>query len=165
MKVQGVTIENYGSYHGRHVVKLRDQGLVLVLGDNRDEPRMSSNGAAKSSIFEALDWCLFGVVPKGDHVDSVINDESSAVTVEASFRDEDQDRTLTVRRSKQRGKAAELKYALDATDCTTLDTRETQRALEAELGLDRDVFHAAVFYAQSDRLGFAESTEARRMEL
>jgi DNA repair exonuclease SbcCD ATPase subunit len=165
VKIQDVTIENYASYHGRHSIDLADRGLVLVLGDNRDEPRMNSNGAAKSSIFEALDWCLFGVVPKGDHVDSIINDESSFAAVEARLLDEDRGVTLCVQRSKQRGKAVVLQYAVDAEKCAALDTRETQRALEAELGLDRDVFHAAVFYAQSDSLGFAESTEARRMEL
>lgn len=165
MRVETLTLEGYGSYFGEHSFTLHNQGLVLVQGDNRDEPRMDSNGAAKSTIFEALDWCLFGVIPKGDHVDSVINDESAEVMVRAVLHDDERDVPLVIERRKARNKSVSLVYWLGETKCASLDVKETQRALHVELGLDRDVFHAAVFYAQGDVLNFAESNEARRMEL
>jgi len=166
MKFESVEIEGYGSYYGVHTVPLADQGLVLVLGDNQDEPRMDSNGAAKSTIFEAIDWALFGVVPKGDHVDSIINDESSFARVRVSLFDADHACPVVVQREKTRAKAGKLQYWVGGQSSNeALDVRETQRLLEQELGLDRDVYHAAVFYAQSDLLKFAESTEAKRMEL
>lgn len=165
MKIESVEIEGYGSYHGVHSVPLGNQGLVLVLGDNRDEPRMDSNGAAKSTIFEAVDWALFGVVPKGDHVDSIINDESSCARVRVNLFDDDNDRALVVQRQKNRSKSAVLQYWRAGEPNQALDLTETQRLLEQELGLDRDVYHAAVFYAQTDLLKFAESAEKKRMEL
>lgn len=165
MQIQNVVIENYASYHGTHTIPIHDAGLVLVLGHNADEPRMDSNGAAKSSIFEAIDWCLFGVIPKGDHVDSIINDESSSVMVRVTLFDEDEGEPLVVCRQKTRGKAVALHFEKKAEVIKALDTKETQRWLEAELGIDRDVFHAAVFYAQTDMLKFAESSESKRIEL
>ena len=50
-------------------------------------------------------------------------------------------------------------------DKTTLDTKETQRLIELFLGLDRDVFHAAVLFGQTDLVHYAESTDAERMEI
>ena len=165
MKFESVEIDGYGSYLGVHEVPFADQGLVLVLGDNQDEPRMDSNGAAKSTIFEAVDWALFGVVPRGDHVDSIINDDSDSARVRVFLFDEDSKRPLVVERSKVRGKAATLRFWMGEQISEALDLRETQALLERELGLDRDVYHAAVFYAQTDLLKFAESTESKRMEL
>ena len=90
MRILAVTIQNYGAFRGEHQFRYVGRGLTLVLGDNRDEPRMSSNGAAKSTLFECLDWCLFGKVPRDDHADSIINDPRYAELKDrryASFRD------------------------------------------------------------------------------
>ena len=144
---------------------MTDRGLVLVLGENQDEPRMDSNGSGKSSVFEALDWSLFGVIPKGDHVDSVISDDISFVGVVTTLWDEDSQIQLVVQRSKERGKSGKLKFWKGPTLVEALDTNETQRLLEIELGLDREVFHATTFYGQSDALHFADVTESKRMDL
>jgi len=165
MKILSVELENYGAFYGKHLLWLSDRGLTLVLGENRDEPRMSSNGAAKSSGFEGLDWTLFGDIPKGDHVDSIINDECGNVRGLARLVDEDRGINLVVERSKTRGKAATLQFWVGDVLTQALDIAETQKLLERELGLDRDVFHATVFFAQTDTLHFADATEARRMEI
>lgn len=167
MKILGVELENYGAFYGVQSLVLENRGLTLVLGDNVDEPKMSSNGAAKSTAFEGLDWVLFGEIPKGDHVDSIINDECSNVRGLVSLLDEDRGLSLFVERAKTRGKAATLKFWTGSADTVVqaLDTAETQRLLERELGLDRDVFHATVLFGQNDTLHFADATEARRMEI
>ena len=40
-------------------------GLVFVKGKNEVEPRLGANGASKSSIFDALTWCLYGRTASG----------------------------------------------------------------------------------------------------
>jgi DNA repair exonuclease SbcCD ATPase subunit len=56
-----VELEDFKSFAGRHVVKLdRSIGLHYVGGENRAEPRLGSNGAGKSTIWDAILWCLFG---------------------------------------------------------------------------------------------------------
>ena len=165
MKVLSVEIENYGAFYGKHVLDLANRGLTLVLGDNRDEPLMNSNGASKSSGFECMDWVLWGEIPKRDHVDSIINDECTNVKGVVRLLDDDRSIPIVVERSKTRAKAAQLQFWVGDTHYQALDTAETQKLLERELGLDRDVFHATVLFAQTDTLHFADATEARRMEI
>jgi len=165
MKILSVELENYGAFYGKHLLELADKGLTLVLGENRDEPKMSSNGGGKSTTFDGLDWTLFGDIPKGDHVDSIINDECKEARGVVRLVDDDRGLNLTVERAKARGKAATLQFWVGDTHYQSLDTAETQRLLERELGLDRDVFHATVLFAQTDTLHFADATEARRMEI
>lgn len=166
MRIDRIELDGYGPFLGPHTFAMAGRGLVLVLGENLDEPRMNSNGSGKSSLFDSADWALFGVVPKGDHVDSVIHDESKVAVVRVHLWDEDRNLPLVVERRKEKGKATQLQFTLGQnTPVAAMDLAETQRLLELELGLDREVFHATVFYGQADTFHFAEATESRRMEL
>jgi DNA repair exonuclease SbcCD ATPase subunit len=169
MKFLGLVLENYASYYGAHEVPLSDLGLALVLGKNHDEPRASSNGSGKSAPWEALDWCLWGVVPRGDHVDSIINEEAGKnCRVSVRFED-DSGRIVQVERFRKCkdlvGKDSGLRLLIEGTDVSNLDIEETQRQLEIILGLDRDVFHAAILFGQNDTWRFAEGTDSERMEV
>lgn len=53
-------------------IQLRQQGLILITGDNQDTAAANNNGAGKSTIFKALLWCLFGKTLDGDKHDRVI---------------------------------------------------------------------------------------------
>ncbi len=168
MRIERIHIQNYGSFYGQHGFAFADRGLVMVLGDNQDEPRMNSNGAGKSSTFDALDWCLFGVVPKGDHADSVINEEAGRdckVTVELR----EGDRVIRVLRYRKfTGEDPKSGVQLEVNGqagITALDPKETQRLIELELGLDREVFHACVLFGQNDRFHFADATDSERMSI
>lgn len=178
MKFQSLTLQNYGSFSGTHPFRLADRGLVLVLGINRDEPRSNSNGAGKSTPWESLDWALFGKVPRDDHSDSVVNDlvgQDCAVRVDLI---DDAGRYVSVIRWRgvkkggvgfwpdQKARTGSgLGLWIDREDRTTHDTRETQRLIEQILGMDRDVFHAAVLFAQGDSWRFADGTDAERMDI
>ncbi len=37
------------------------------------------HNSGKSSIFDALDWCLWGDNPRGDHAEAMFNEEAFAV--------------------------------------------------------------------------------------
>lgn len=174
MKLQSLIVQNYGAFFGSHTFQLSDKGLCLVLGDNQDEPKMDSNGSGKSTIFDALDWCLFGVVPRGDHVDSIVNElagrdchvqvgltDEAGVPIEVSrWR-----RMKTgVAQSPSVREANGVSLRVGGRDRTALDANETQKLIEQELGLDRDTFHASVLFGQLDLLRFADCTDAERME-
>lgn len=54
-------IENFRSFRGRHLINLDlPPGVYYVTGDNQVEPELEANGAGKSTIFEAVYWCLTG---------------------------------------------------------------------------------------------------------
>jgi DNA repair exonuclease SbcCD ATPase subunit len=163
MKIHKIQINNYGPFYGPHEFEFSNRGLVLVMGNNLDEPRMDSNGSGKSSIFDALDWCLFGKVPREDHVDSIRNEEAKICTVHTHVEDDAGRLGIITRIRKTR--TTELFFGIDGASVTALDTKETQRLIEDFLGLDRDVFHAAVLFGQMDLTHYADSTDAERMTI
>lgn len=59
-------VRDFKSFKGEHELALdRVVGLHFVRGRNRDEPRLGSNGSGKSSLWDALCWCLYGRTIKG----------------------------------------------------------------------------------------------------
>lgn len=166
MKILTVEMTNYGPFKGRHVFALSDRGLVLVLGENRDELRMNNNGSGKTSLFDAVDWCLWGQVPKKDHVDSIIHDQTADEGVDVTVNLVDDDETpIVVRRFRNVEKKSGAELRVGTKDLTALDTKETQSLIDRVLGMDRDVYHAVIYYAQEDRFNFADATDAERMSV
>lgn len=180
MKIQGMTIENYGSFLGEHRIELADRGLVFVAGANEDEPKMLSNGAGKSTLFDALEWALFGEVPKADAADSIVSEQASGGTVVTVWLDDARQPVTIQRFRKVRGKSGVRLwvgvhgiYNLEgaqvemfrSNELTTLDVRETQALIEDLLGLDREVFRAAVYRAQTETFNFADATDAERKDM
>lgn len=170
MRFLGISLNNYGSYFGHHELPLTDLGLVLVLGKNLDEPRMNSNGAGKSTPWEALDWCLWGVVPRGDHVDSVINEEAGKNCMVGTRFEDDLGRLVQVERFRKwkdgvDGKESGLRLVVNGENLSCLDISETQKKLEVILGLDREIFHAAILFSQTDNWRFADGTDAERIDI
>jgi DNA repair exonuclease SbcCD ATPase subunit len=62
MKLKKLRIRGFKSFDSIQEVDFTkyDSGLVFVTGDNRTEPKLGANGCGKSSIFEALSFCLYG---------------------------------------------------------------------------------------------------------
>ncbi len=164
MRIERIDIKNYGPFLGKHSFQLSDRGLTLVMGDNQDEPKMNSNGAGKSSIFDALDWCLFGKVPRGDHVDSIRNEESKDECGVSVILFDDEGKGAWIQRSRDK-KKTHLLFAIDGVEQTRLDNKETQVLIEQYLGLNREVFHAAVLFGQLDLAHYADSTDTERMDI
>jgi DNA repair exonuclease SbcCD ATPase subunit len=161
MRIESVTINGYGAFSGSHTFRVHGQGLVLVEGRNLDEPRMRSNGAGKSTVWDAVDWCLFGEVPRGEVVDSVVHDGGKSCTVEVNLLDEDSGEHGLVTRARP----SALTFSRNGEDRTCQDTDETQARVLEWLGLDREVFHAVALFAQTDLLHFADATDGGRMDI
>jgi len=157
---------NYGSFCGDHHFSFADRGIALILGRNLDEPRMRSNGAGKSTIGDALEWCLFGEVPRGDTADSIVNAESGKGTsVTVQIVDDEQQLIQVQRTRKVKDAPSGPRVWVNGAELTKLDASETQRVIEGLLGLDRQVFRAAVLFAQGETFTFADATDAQRKEI
>ena len=163
MKLLSVRIKNYGSFKGEHEFIFSSRGLTLILGKNLDEPRMDSNGSGKSTLIESVDWCQHGEIPRGDNVDSVINESCDTAQVTNYYDDDGV--PMVIQRTKKKGKPVELKYWRNGELLTALDSRELQRRINIDLGLDREIFHATVLYAQNDEWDFASGTDSERMAI
>ena len=59
MRIESIELTNYGPFYGTHSFSFSDRGLVLVMGDNQDEPKMDSNGAgSRVSLTHWIGVCL-----------------------------------------------------------------------------------------------------------
>lgn len=75
IKFKEIEIKNFRSIQ-KAIVKLDEQGIVVVKGINEYEDKASSNGSGKSSIFEAIIYCIFEETSTGerDVANRIIND-------------------------------------------------------------------------------------------
>jgi DNA repair exonuclease SbcCD ATPase subunit len=62
LRFQGLEIESFKSFAGKHTLDLTEfgKGLHFVGGANKVQPRLGSNGAGKTSLWDSLCWGLFG---------------------------------------------------------------------------------------------------------
>jgi len=128
------------------------------------------HNSGKSTPWEAFDWCLWGVIPRADHVDSIINEEAGKDCMVGVRFEDDQGRLVQVERFRKLkdsldGKETGMRLTVAGENQTSLDVAETQRKLEIILGLDREVFHAAILFGQNDSWRFADGTDAERIDV
>ena len=164
MKILSVELNNFRSFKGHHRLELDNKGLVFVKGENKDDPSCNSNGSGKSSLFDAIDWCLFGKAPNGGASNSVVNeDEGKECTVTVALEDDNGDLGIVYRGRKAAKNG--LVFGIQGQDLSALDTKETQKKLEEFLGLNREVFHAAVYKSQDSEFNFASASDGDKKAL
>lgn len=154
MKFTKLTIENFmGITHAEFV--LGDRGLVLVQGKNLDDTSAGSNGAGKSSMFEALCWCLEGTTARGETGDAVVNDKVGKNTrVLTEINDNGHLYQIARHRKHKQHKNAltvtHLAPTLGATwgDLTKGTDKLTQEVVDKILGCSFDVFVGSIYAGQ-----------------
>lgn len=134
MIYHSLTISGFGPYEGKNTFTF-DQGLNIITG---------SNGSGKSSIFDAIQWVLFG--PTGSFRTlkdrtSIINDSSQKATVVLEIASEDLG-DIVVKRSLTRSKAHSLEFEISGEPKLT-GIKNAQEAINSFLGgLQHDSFSA-----------------------
>jgi exonuclease SbcC len=141
------------------------------------------NGSGKSSLLDAITWCLFGQARK--HDESVINLGSKVADVALIF--EYEGNIFRVQRTLPRGKSSLLEFqirepGIDNRDLkmnpdrqisdngnwkalTERTQRETQVRIESILRLDYDTFVNASFFLQGKADLFTQQTASKRKDV
>lgn len=152
-----LTIKGFLSYMDETSVDLTPVEVACVSG---------SNGAGKSSLFDAMTWALFGRARRSD--DALINDASEICSV--SFEFDYENNRYRVQREKPRGKGATLEFQImDAggiwKPLTEAGLRATEDRIRDVLRLDYDTFINASFFLQGKADMFTQQAPARRKEI
>lgn len=126
-----IIISNFLSI-GQADIDLKDNGYVLVKGvNNHTEDSAISNGSGKSTVFEAIIWCLCGETLRGSKNVTNINGDDGAL-VELFFRIDSNNYHII--RSKDNSKyKTNLKLFVNDTDISGKGIRDTEKILSETL--------------------------------
>lgn len=152
MKFTEAVIGNFGTL-GEATIKLSDRGLVLVQGDNNHNSSAESNGAGKSTVFEAISWCFYGKTAKGQTADGVINRRAKKDCFVTTMVEEG-DTTYEITRGRKH-KVFKSKLHVTRTDSggkksvlTKGTDKLTQVLVDQIVGCSYEVFVGAVYAGQ-----------------
>lgn len=117
-------------------------GVIYLKGKNRHQPRLGPNGVGKSSLWDALSWCLYGKSPSGlknPDIKPWYGKKSSSVQVHICKNSDEHiiERTTFPNRLK-----------LDGEDIA-------QENLINFLGISFEVFTNTILLAQEEKLFFS----------
>lgn len=168
MRIKTLRAENFLSF-GEAEFNFLDAGLVLVEGENCDDPSAKSNGSGKSAMIDALVWCLFGKTLRGYENDEVVNrrvGDDCLVEVEI---ENDFGGAFTITRARRHGK---LKNALrvkassgELGDMSGPSNTETQAIVERLLGCTMQTFLSSVVFGQDSAYRFSSLTDKEQKEI
>lgn len=156
MKLRSVKINNFMGIGHAHL-DLADKGLVLIQGENLDDPSQTSNGAGKSSLADAVFWCFYGSTARDKlGADEVVNRTAKKDTWVEIEVVEDDGGFYTIKRwrkcaSEAKKNGCSVIYT-DPSGAVVDNTKGTdaltQEEIDKALGCSEDVFTAAVYAGQ-----------------
>lgn len=161
MKFLNMNMQNFLSV-GKAEVNLNDRGLVLIEGKNLDDPSAKSNGAGKSSIVDALCFCLYGKTARGVSGDDVINRTAKKKCFVELRVAADDGSVYTIKRTRKNPEST-LTLFKGEQDLTKGTMAETQVSVESLIGCPYDVF-VAVVYAGQDAMPDLPSMNDRSLK-
>lgn len=160
LKLKKVHLKNFLSFEDE-TVELCNNGYTLVSGVNENPDDLArSNGSGKSSIWEAISWCLTGETIRGTKEVKRLGSESECL-VELLF---DVDRfEYKVVRTKD---PSNLKIYLDDEDKSGKGIRDTERLLEDYLpDLTSSLIGSVIILGQGLPQRFTNNSPSGRKEV
>ena len=139
---------------------------ALILGRDRFDPR-KSNGIGKSTIFHAVNYVLFGVVPTKT-VDKVVRDGETKCCVTIEFNNKGSLYKIKRQRSLKSKKSEAFLSTWDGEEWKESDHRknsDTEKEIKNILGITFDAWNNSVLFPQGNFSDLAEGTEAKKRQL
>lgn len=152
MKLLSVRICNFRSFQSEQTFSFPDgPGLYFMQGINEAEPRLQANGAGKSTIWDAILWCIFAKTSRGLKAGDVCNwnvDKGAEVSVDL-FNEDDPLTVWTVTRSWKPNRWILSHISERITDEEVIDlTKDPDNLLMHWLRLEFTPFLHSILMAQ-----------------
>ena len=166
MKIEfkSIRISNFMSI-GDADIELLDKGFTLVSGINNNPNDLArSNGSGKSTIFEAIVWCLTGKTMRGNL--NIVNKYGSDGALVLLHFDVD-NHSYVVMRTKEHSKyKTNLKIAIDGEDKSGKGIRDSEKLLSEYLpDLTPSLIGSVIILGQGLPLRFSNNSPSGRKEI
>jgi DNA repair exonuclease SbcCD ATPase subunit len=159
MKLKKLIAQNFLSLRDIEL-ELDERGLVLLCGENRDNPDFQSNGAGKSSITESLVYVLYGRTMRGIRGDDVVNNvakKNCKVMLDIEDDDGTQYRISRFRKHSQQGNKFYL-YC-NGKDITPKSEADFTQTIVNLLQMDYLTFTSSIMYSSAS-FKFSSATDS-----
>lgn len=143
-------------------------GIHFVTGKNWDmgADEDESNGSGKSSLFEAIQWCLFGTLARGKvPVDSVVNQAAGMDCAVQLVFEHNGHRYDVLRTRKHQEYGSGVQVWKDSVPLTAHVGSETEFDLTQELPINEKIFRHAVQVGQGMPDRFLAMSEPEKHDL
>ena len=143
---------------GELIVNIKDAGLVLLQGSNKDDSAALSNGSGKSSFAEIACFALYGSTARGSSGDAVIREGTKLAHCTVDLIDENSSESWLVSRIRKKGKTL-LTVSGNGIDLTLGTEKLTQELINKIVGCNEDVFRASVYMGQEQLIDLPRMTD------
>lgn len=134
------------------------EGITLLTGMNYDDGRPEAAG--KSSILNALCWCLYGKIPKDEYtVDTLVKEGAKSCKVKVKLEN-----GMSIVRCRNPNTV----YILENDNSAPLklkDMKETQQAIDKLLGISYETFLQTVYLPQNYSKKFISATSSQKAKI
>jgi DNA repair exonuclease SbcCD ATPase subunit len=162
LKLKSVTVKNFLSIR-EATIELSGQGLVLVKGQNLDSPAFDSNGAGKSTTFEAVVYSLFEKTVKGLSANDIINEEvGNNTSVILDFDGSDGKEYRIARYRKHKEHKNNTRIFQEGKNITPKSSKDCNKLIEEIIGMDFITFTNSIFFGQGLIKKFALATDSEK---
>lgn len=163
MRLLEVSMENFKSVQKKVTMDLASRGLVLIVGDN---------GVGKTTLPDAIVWCLFGKTTRGDMKDGgatgddVVNQKVGRDCCVSLRFEDDHDQTWVVERyRKHYEEKNRLVFYSNSTNRTQHMTEDTEREIEKVTHHTYTSFMTSVVFGQGMLAPFSAMRPAQQDEI
>lgn len=155
MRFKKITIENFKSIGSNPItVNLDFNNTTLLLG---------YNGAGKTSIFEAIVWCIYGVTKlKADNVVNKTVGENAKVELE--FEENNKSYVIT-RYRKHKTHRNNVYIFEDGTNISLKNQVDTQELIQKIIGIDSRAFMSSIVLSSETYKQFLRETNSVRLQI
>jgi DNA repair exonuclease SbcCD nuclease subunit/ABC-type dipeptide/oligopeptide/nickel transport system ATPase subunit len=161
LQIESVTVDGFGPFRDSVTYPLKNRGLVLLRGVNRDGGS-DSNGSGKSSLAMSTLWCLTGSLDprplEDSKVGDVVNDDRS--TARVTVRGQLNGVEFSLARSKT-AKKSEIIFMLNGKDISAQSAKETQLLVDEKLGVSPQVLARTMFHGQHALNNLLEASDSK----
>jgi len=160
-----ITIKGFLSYKDTQTIDFPQIPVCLVNGAIEGDLN-SSNGAGKSSLFEAISVAAFGKTGgRAQNLDEYINDGMNQLEIEHVFKIDNVRFMNVFRREKGKSTYKEVFYDSNNDVIDNAIWKKCDKSIEDILGLSFNTYNSTVYLNERESLKFIDGSSSDRKEI